>query len=684
MIPHPQRRTVNRTALLSLAAALAPLAAQAGDPPLLPRATASALANELSGASALRSVEALARHHRMRGSRGFHAAAEHVRAQLEAAGLADAHIEAFPADGRTFYGTQKSRRPWDADFAELWEVDSGGARLTRIVDGQSSPLGLAQDSASGEAAALLVDVGTGTAEADYAGREVRGKLVLAAAQPGPVARLAVAKHGAAGVISYAQNQRTAWWGEDAGLLRWGHLDTFAPPSFAFMVTPFQARAWQERLAAGQAVHLQARVVAGQHDGVYEVVTATLPGSDPALRAQEIAFSCHLDHPSPGANDNASGCATILEIARAVARLVKDGRIPPPKRTLRWIFPPEVEGTVVLLNARPEWAAGLKAAIHMDMVGGGEATKAVFHVTRGPASLPSFVNDVAEAFGQFVNAESDALAAGRATDFPLTAPGGDKRALQAEMAEFTMGSDHEVYTDSSFSIPAVYLNDWPDRYIHTQRDRPENIDATKLARAGFIGAATALVLADLTADGGEAVWRVSRAQGLRRLARLLGRRENLPADEAAVLTRFGLDYERRLAGSLERFFTPSPALRSAIDVHQAALTQIAGATAPARPAPGGEAVYQRTGPKGPMTVFGYDYFNDKFGEEKAGALTLLKHQGLRGGGGEYAYEALNLLDGHRTLSEVRDALSAIYGPVPLDVVAEYVKALESIGSARRVN
>lgn len=669
-------RPVERTALLCLAAALGAPAARAGDPPLIPRATAAALAGEISGASARRGVDALARNHRMRGSRGFHAAAEYVRAQLEAAGLADAHIETFPADGRTFYGTQKSRRPWDADFAELWETDAAGARLARIADWETTPLGLAQDSASGEARALLVDVGAGTAESDYAGKDVRGRLVLASSQPGPVAREAVAGRGAAGVISYAQNQRTAWWGEDAGLLRWGHLDTFAPPSFAFMVTPAQARAWKERLAAGQEVHLQARVVAGQHDGVYEVVTATLPGSDPALREQEIAFSCHLDHPSPGANDNASGCATILEVARTLARLVKDGRIPAPRRTLRWIFPPEVEGTVVLLNARPELAAHIKAAIHMDMVGGGEATKAVFHVTRGPASLPSFVNDVAEAFGQFVNAESDALAAGRATDFPLTAPGGDKRALQAEMAEFTMGSDHEVYTDSSFAIPAVYLNDWPDRFIHTQRDLPENVDATKLARAGFIGAATALTLADLTAEQGDAVWRVCRAQGLRRMARLLDRRAGLPPDEAVALTRFSLDYERRLGDSLDHFFTPPPALRAAMAAHLATLGQIAGAAA--RPATAGVVYRRSASPKGPLTVFGYDYLNDKLGEEKAKALALLKHEGKRGGGGDYAYEALNLVDGHRTLADIRDALSAIYGPVPQDAVAEYMKALESIG------
>ena len=44
------------------------------------------------------------------------------------------------------------------------------------------------------------------------------------------------------------------------------------------------------------------------------------------------------------------------------------------------------------------AEGLWFEVHAEnyMVGGGPQTKATFHVTRGPASLPSFVNDVAAA------------------------------------------------------------------------------------------------------------------------------------------------------------------------------------------------------------------------------------------------------------------------------------------------
>ncbi len=83
---------------------------------------------------------------------------------------------------------------------------------------------------------------------------MRGKLVLTSSQPGgAVYKLAVDQRGAAGIVSYAQNQVTGWWKEDENLVRWGHLDTFpAPKTFAFMVSLKQARAWQERLAGGQA------------------------------------------------------------------------------------------------------------------------------------------------------------------------------------------------------------------------------------------------------------------------------------------------------------------------------------------------------------------------------------------------------------------------------------------------
>src|SRR5262249_37482955 len=146
-------------------------------------------------------VERFSGLHRMRGSRPFRSASDYIVERLKAYGLRDVRIESLKADGVTFYGTQRSRQPWNAEFAELWELretEQGFERAERIASFDSIPLTLAQDSVSGEATADLVDVGAGTKESDYAGKDVKGKLVLISSQPEAAAKLAVEKFGAAG------------------------------------------------------------------------------------------------------------------------------------------------------------------------------------------------------------------------------------------------------------------------------------------------------------------------------------------------------------------------------------------------------------------------------------------------------------------------------------------------------
>ncbi|HKQ57997.1 MAG TPA: DUF4910 domain-containing protein [Candidatus Eisenbacteria bacterium] len=689
MKPRRPARALTAATLLAAATLAAPaVPARAERAPFLADSVARALADELSGEAALRNLEALARQHRMRGSTGFRNAATHVVETLRGYGYRDARITRFPADGTRFYGTQRSRPPWDAEFAELWELRERQGRWVRerrIASWEAMPMSLAQDSESGRATADLVDVGAGTSESDYADRDVRGRIVLASAQPGEVARLAVDRHGALAIVSYAQNQRTAWWGENETLVRWGHLGTFAPkPGFAFMVSLQQARELQRRLKGGERIRLDATVRAGKHPGAYEIVEATIPGADPRLGREEIVVTCHLDHPRPGANDNASGAAAILEVARTLQTLVRDRRIPPPARTIRFVWPPEVEGTLALLNGRPDLPPRIKAAIHMDMVGGNAETKAVFHVTRGPASLPSFVYDVAEAFGEFLNRETNAFASGRGADFPLVAAGGGKEAALADLAEYTGGSDHDVYCEGSFRIPTIYLNDWPDRYIHTTMDVPANIDPTKLERAAFLGAACGYFLAGVTPADAEALVRNHRARALVRASTMVRRADDLAPAEAANLRRFQLGYERAVAASLERFFPPPAGARAEEVRFLADLERLVGDPGAATtPSGEGAVVFHRNGAvRGPMGVFGYDYLQDHLGRAATDSLKLLAQRGLRGGGGDYAYEVLNLVDGRRTAQAIRDDVSAIYGPVPLEPVVEYLRALETIGILRR--
>jgi aminopeptidase YwaD len=629
-------------------------AAWARTPPLLPESQVAALANELSGEIAKTNLEGLARFHRQRGSRGFHAAAELVAERARAYGLSNVQILQFPADGKVFYGTQRARQAWDADKAELSEVKDG--KEITIGSYAAEPIVLAEDSESAEVTADLVDVGDGTKASDYAGKDVKGKIVLAAAQPGGVQDVAVGTFGAAGIVSYAQNQKTAWSGENDNLIRWGHLEAYSPSkTFAFMVSLKTARALQERLKVGESVRLHALVNAGQHPGSYEVVTATIPGSDPKLKDMEIAYSCHLDHQRPGANDNASGCVTILEVARTLQKLIAEGKLVAPARTIRFIWPPEIEGTVTLLNAKPEFARRIKAVVHMDMVGGGLDTKAVFHVTRGPMSLPSFVHDIAWAFADWVNEESYQFAATDKAAYPLIAPEGGKEPLRAMYSAYSMGSDHDVYQDSSFRIPAIYMNDWPDRYIHTNMDSAANIDPTKLKRAAFIGAASGYFLANFSSRD------LPATLGATAVGRLL---RTVTAMERGVASGPAEEYERGVRSSLDAFASTS------VTKPQHARSQASGG--------GAIVLHRRSEPRGPLTVFGYDYFTDH--AKAAGIATpkLLSYEGSWGAGEEYAYEALNFADGERTVQQICDELSAEYGPVPLELVAEYLQGLKRIG------
>jgi hypothetical protein len=657
--------------LVALAMLSATAAAQQR-PPLLSEPVVDALAKELSGERAHETIKAISRNHRVRGSWPFRVAADYIVARAREAGLDSARVEEFPADGKIFYGTQRSRPPWDAEFAELWEVQRGGQKKL-VTSWGKQPMSLAEDSERGDVTGELVDVGAGDSEKDYAGKNVRGKLILISSQADAGVALGVTKYGAVGIISYAQNQHTGWWGENTDLVRWGHLDTFSPTkTFAFMVSPKAAKSFKDRLARRERIRLHAMVKAGKHQGSYSVATAMIRGADPTLSQEEIVFSCHLDHPNPGANDNASGCATILEVGRTLAKLINENRIPRPARTIRFVWPPEVEGTMAILNAKPEWAKRIKAVVHMDMVGAGLENKSVFHVSGGPGSLPSFVYDVGQAFGAWVNDQTYRYAATGTSKYPLVSPKGGKEPLLAQLDEFDMGSDHEVYQDASWGIPAIYLHDWPDRYIHTTWDTPARIDLTKLLRAAFIGAASGYFLASMQSrDLPEVVRAVDAGKG-RRMTRYLQRMRDVDTSEVATFLQYTEAYDGAVAAST-RDFVPGLVNAAAGGLWIPVTSQD----------PPYDAVYYRNPePHGPMSVFGYDYLADKLGSDRVHKLKLLEYQGLRGAGGDYAYEILNFTRFGRNAVDIRNAVSAVYGPVPIEMVVEYLHALEDAGVVKR--
>ncbi|MEJ2534919.1 MAG: DUF4910 domain-containing protein, partial [Gammaproteobacteria bacterium] len=621
--------------------------------------------------SAKRNLDTITLYHRTRASAQYRQAAEHVLAQLKAYGFDNARIRTYPADGETLFGTQKSRPAWDVEFAELWELDADGNRVVRHGSWDAMPLSVAQDSVSGRATAELVDIGAGTSPADYAGKDVRGKLVLTVSQPAAVQALAVAERGAAGIVSYAPNQKSAWWLEDDRLVRWGHLDSFAEPgTFAFMVNLRTANEWKARLAAGERVMLDAEVRATRGPGEYVLVDAAIEGSS----EHEIIYTCHLDHPRPGANDNASGCVAELEAARALKTLIDQGRLPKPARTLRFIWPAEIEGSLIYLVERDE-RARIRANIHMDMVGGAPVTKSVFRISGGPLSLPSFIEDVAHEIGRFVNDQTLAYASGEGADFPLVSAEGSKNPQLAVLEGISLGSDHQVFNEGSFRIPGIYLHDWPDRYIHTNFDTAANIDPTKLKRAAFIAALQGWYLAQFGAEDVAPAVRLLEANALARARdRLLSLLQLEPLDRIPVMA-IHWEVERAKLASIEAFAPVPPALAGEALTRYLELQSVTSPRIQVAMAETTDDRVFRRNPEvlGPMHAFGYSYLEDRLGVERAARLALA---------GAPAYEALNLVDGERTVSEIRRWLVAEFGDLPLEALVEYLAALERIGVIRQ--
>jgi hypothetical protein len=687
--------------------------------PLLADKEIAALGAEINGLLAKDTVTELARFHRVQASAGFSSAAEYIAAKAKEYGLEQIKIEKLLADGEKTYHTLKSTPGWEATSGELWEIEP---RKTKVADYEEMRVALADYSQTADVTAALIDAGNGTSASDYEGKEVKGKIVLAGGSVAAAHKMACEERGAAGVLSFQQNQVTGWAGDYVDNVRWGHLSPYnANNKFAFMISLRRAREFKERLARGEQITLQAKVKAEIKPSNYEVVTAVIRGTDAA--DEEIVFSCHLCHQKPGANDNASGAAAILEVARALTTLMKRGEIERPRRTIRFIWPPEINGTLAYFAEHPEIVKRLKAAVHCDMVGGNFAiTKSVLHVTHTPASLPSAVNIVGDIFAEYAIAGSLKAATGADFKDALVSVEGSKDSLIADITPFEMGSDHDVYQEGSFRIPTIYLRDWPDVFIHTNNDKPENIDATKMKRSSFIAAASGYFLAKagakeasrladevfaramaqlpkdraraaaLEANGGETAVEESRniiARSLERDAEVLVSAMGFAANDknlenkidglveqlsGAWLLLTGQISEQKKGNRVIFTIEPKEQPKDAKDKDKSKPRNPKEASRPRSVNFDYNRVVTRK-VKGPMNVYYYDYVAARASGED---LRVVERIGAKANGEILLYEILNLVDGKRSIQAIRDYLTAAYGTIPVEEVADYLRLLDKIG------
>jgi hypothetical protein len=249
---------------------------------------------------------------------------------------------------------------------------------------------------------------------------------------------------------------------------------------------------RERLKKRETLRVRASIDSELYPGAMEVVEALLPGDEMA-DGEELLLVSHLCHPQPGAHDNASGAAALLEAAVTLAQLISDGRLPAPRRGIRFIWPPEMTGTFAYLS---ENAAGAGTCDEDDV------TREPRHWIAG-LNLDMVGADQGKTGGQW-ELVSLPLAGASFTDHLLSwlrEP--FLQGIRYTETAFSAGSDHYILSDPSVGIPAPMLIHWPDRFYHTSEDTPEKVSPDSLARSGALAATYAYWLA--AAGRGEAEW-----------------------------------------------------------------------------------------------------------------------------------------------------------------------------------
>jgi hypothetical protein len=269
-------------------------------------------------------------------------------------------------------------------------------------------------------------------------------------------------------------------------------------------------------------------------------------------------------------------------------------------------------------------------------------------------------------------------------------GGSKDAFWADITPYESGSDHWIYQEGGFAIPSIYLRDHPDIYIHTTGDLADNIEPTKIKRSAFIAAASGYYLATMP-DRGESLLALSYANAHQRLAED-GRRavaiaqDRTHATDAAVIVSQGVLREQRRLQSMTRFL---PLDASLLDRLKAGLgdtgkAMLASFLSPAeadrlaragfhQPAADSRVPVRNASVKGPLAPGG-DWLR-----EKAGAGSAAIAIGGVPNSDDVTYEIANFVDGVRTVSEIRDAVSAEFEPLQLQAVAEYLDLLARAGA-----
>jgi hypothetical protein len=250
-----------------------------------------------------------------------------------------------------------------------------------------------------------------------------------------------------------------------------HLDAEGPAPVAhFGLARDEGRLLRDWLAQGHAVRVDFRLTAEVARAEALTVVARLPAREPRGRPwteDHFLFCAHGDSDAggPGADDNASGIATVLEIATAWTDAIARGLVDPPEREVRFaVWGAEIHSSrAYLARCGPEYGE-LLGVVNFDQSGFGSSADRIFVE---PDDLPA-------------NAELTRTLLAVLRDHAPRRPGGeDTRAPSTFPLEWASvpslgGTDSYVFSKAerfrSANLPAltVYSSAWgrPDEHART--------------------------------------------------------------------------------------------------------------------------------------------------------------------------------------------------------------------------
>jgi hypothetical protein len=590
----------------------------------------------------------------------------------------------------------RNQTTWDAEEAELWLLEP---EKKKIADLKEIAASLCSGSASTETTAELVDVGSGNSDAYYKDQEVKDKIVLVYGSPERARQLAVEKYGAKGIIA-CSSSHPEFDPDQLGFnsIRVGEKEK---PAFAFVVAERTYYYLKQLLERKVKVVLRAMVKTQMVPDKEEMAVGLIKGTEKP--EEELVFTAHLFEglAKQGANDDASGCVAILEAGRVIKKLMAEGKIPPLKRSIRFLFVPEISGTRAYLQKYPEIAKRFFANLNEDMVGEALVKNlSAFRLETTPYSLPTYLNDVVASLVNWLGASQRISQDSGWRGLAILSPAGSRDPFYYTIDRFSGGSDHIVFIDGSVRVPAVMFICWPDMWYHTSGDLPDKSDSTQLKRVVTLSVASAIFLSQAGPEEAKAILNKVSSGGIQRLGEEKGRAEdmilhadskNLPAArKEAVNIVLQAFYREKEALSSSSFFAGNDSEFSRLlKAKLESLDQ-----------------FQETWLKELETTYQLACVNKKVKPEKLTltaeeirlsqmipvrkpqsqdfdpwvAMMKLREMNLQVSPLIYQadFELRNFIDGQRSILDIRNAASAEYDPLPLLDVEKYFQALEKAG------